>query len=142
MLRMQEKLARARARAKILENVASLVKNRNYNEKYWEIINNLYIPGKPRRSRGGKNLRYKFRSSTVTDKQQKASLNITSVHLFTFLDFINIFIRYRPRQCISELPVMATEMVSITVFSNKELFNRNLNKFHRCLLKTYVLHAF
>ena len=51
MLRMQEKL---RARAKILENVAGLVKNRNYSEKYWEIINNLYIPGKPRRSRGGK----------------------------------------------------------------------------------------
>ena len=23
--------------------------NRNYKEKYWEIVNNLHIPGKPRR---------------------------------------------------------------------------------------------
>ena len=60
-------------------------------------------------------LRCKFRSSAVIDKQ-KASLNITSVHLSAFLDFVNIFIRYRSKQRTSELPLMATEMVSITVY--------------------------
>ena len=47
-LKMQEKLAKARARAQILENV-EFGEKRNCREKYWEIINNLYIPGKPRR---------------------------------------------------------------------------------------------
>ena len=41
-LRIQEKLAKARARAKILENV-KLAEKRNYMEKYWEIVKNLYI---------------------------------------------------------------------------------------------------
>ena len=38
-------------------------------------------------------LHYKFRSAIVTDKQN-VSLNIMSVHLSAFVDFINIFIRY------------------------------------------------
>ena len=46
---------------------------------------------------------------------------MTSVHLSAFLDFLNIFIRYRSKQRILELLVMATEMVSITVFSYKEV---------------------
>ena len=64
-------------------------------------------------------LHYKFRSSTVTDKQS-VSLNM-SVDLSGFADFINIFLRYRSRHRTSELSVMATEMVSTTVFSCKEI---------------------
>ena len=45
---MQEKLAKASARAKIHENL-ELGEKRNYKEKYWEIIKNLYIPHKSRR---------------------------------------------------------------------------------------------
>ena len=39
---------------------------------------------------------------------------------------------------------MATEMVSVNVFSYKVLFlrNKNLNKFRKCLLKAYILHTF
>ena len=44
------------------------------------------------------------------------------VHLSAILDFVNIFIRYRSRHRISELSVMATEMVSIRFFfSGKEI---------------------
>ena len=41
---------------------------------------------------------YKFRSSTVTGKQKNASFNMISVYLSALLDFVNIFIRYRPKQ--------------------------------------------
>ena len=61
-------------------------------------------------------LHYKFRSSPVTDKQKGVGLNIISVHLSAFADFINIFIRYRSKQCTSGLSVMAAKMVSTTVF--------------------------
>ena len=61
-------------------------------------------------------LHYKFRSSTVTDKQS-VSLNIMPVHLSDFVDFVNMFIRYRSRHHTSELSVMATKMVSTTFFS-------------------------
>ena len=59
---------------------------------------------------------YKFRSSTVKDKQSSVSLNIMSVHLSDFAGFVKIFIRYRSKQCTSELSVMTTKMVSTTVF--------------------------
>ena len=61
-------------------------------------------------------LHYKFRSSTITGKQYSASLNVTSVHLSAFVDFVNIFIRYRPNQSTSELSLIATEMISTTSF--------------------------
>ena len=75
----------------------------------------------------------KSRSSTVTDKQESVSLNITSVNLSAFVDFTNIFIRCRS----SELSLTATEMVKISFLQNE-----NLNKFCRCLLKTYNLCTF
>ena len=40
-----------------------------------------------------------------------------SVDLSAFVDFINKFIRYKSKQRTSELLVMATEIVSTTVFS-------------------------
>ena len=58
---------------------------------------------------------YICRSSIVPDKQS-VSLNM-SVDLSAFADFINIFIRYKSKQRTSELSVMATEIVSTTVFS-------------------------
>ena len=64
-------------------------------------------------------LHYKFRSSTVTDGQS-FSLNVVSVHLSAFVDFTNMFIRYKSRHRTSELSVIATEMVS-TIFSCKEI---------------------
>ena len=63
-------------------------------------------------------LQYRFRSSTVTDKQS-VSLNVMSVHLSAFVDFMNMFIRYRSRYHTAELSVMATEMISTTFFSCK-----------------------
>ena len=66
-------------------------------------------------------LSYKFRSSTATDKQLSVSLNITSVYLSAFVDFANIFIRYRSKQSISELSLIVTEIVSTTIFSYKEI---------------------
>ena len=41
---------------------------------------------------------------------------MTSVHLSGFVDFRNIFIRYKSKQSTSELSLMATEMVSTIVF--------------------------
>ena len=67
------------------------------------------------------------------------------VHLSTFVDFVNIFIRYRSKQRTSELSVMATKMVSTTVFFPvKKLFlqNENLNKFRTCLLIFSILFKF
>ena len=61
-------------------------------------------------------LRYKFIPSTATDKQSSVSLNITSVHLSAFVDFANIFIRYRSKQSTSQLSLIPTEMVSTMVF--------------------------
>ena len=90
-------------------------------------------------------LYYEFRSSTVTDKQYSVTLNIMSVHLSAFLDFSNIFIRYTSGQSRSELSLITTEMVSTKVFfpiNKLFLWNKNLNKFHRCLLKIYTLHTF
>ena len=58
-------------------------------------------------------LHYKFRSSTVPEKQS-VTLNIMSVHLSTFGDFSNI--RYRTKQSTSELSLMTTEMVSTAGF--------------------------
>ena len=60
-------------------------------------------------------LRYKFRSSTVADKQLSVSLCLTPVHLSASADFANIFIRYK--QSTAELSLVATEMVFTTVFS-------------------------
>ena len=66
-------------------------------------------------------LHYKFRSSTVTDKQNSVSLNVMSVHLAAFVGFINfMFIRHRSRHHTSELSVMAVEMFS-SFFSCKEI---------------------
>ena len=68
-----------------------------------------------------------------------------SVHLSAILDFVNIFIRYRLRHRISELSVMATEMVSIRFFflvKKLLLQHKNLSKFHKCLLKAYTLHTY
>ena len=68
-----------------------------------------------------------------------------SVHLSALIDFVDIFIKYRSKQSTSELSLMVTEMVSTTFFFPiKKLFlwNKNLNKFHRCLFKTYNLHTF
>ena len=64
---------------------------------------------------------YKFRSSTVTDKQQSVSLNEMFLYLSAFIDFVNMFIRYRLRHHTSEILVMATEMVSTVFFSCKEI---------------------
>ena len=55
-----------------------------------------------------------------------------SVHLSDFVDFVNIFIKYRSKQRQSELSVMATKMVSTTVFFLAKkliLGNKNLIKF-------------
>ena len=60
-------------------------------------------------------LHYKFRFSTIKDKHN-VTLNVMSVHLSDFVDFVNIFIRYRSRLRTSEISVMATEMVSTTEF--------------------------
>ena len=60
-------------------------------------------------------LHYKL---TVIDKQQSVSLNIMSLHLSDFADFLNIFIRYRSKQSTSKLSVMATRMVLSPVFSS------------------------
>ena len=60
-------------------------------------------------------LHYKL---TVIDKQQSVSLNIMSVHLSDFADFLNIFTRYRSKQSTSKLSVMATRMVLSPVFSS------------------------
>ena len=65
---------------------------------------------------------YKFRSSTVKDKQSRVSLNIMSVHLSDFVGFVKILIRYRSKQCTSELSVMTTKMVSNTVFFSNFFF--------------------
>ena len=65
---------------------------------------------------------YKFRSSTVKDKQSSVSLNIMSVHLSDFVGFVKIFIRYRSKQCTSELSVMTTKMVSTMGFFSKFFF--------------------
>ena len=78
---------------------------------------------------------YEFRSSTVIDKQQSVSWNIISVHLSVVIDFASIFIRYTSKQSFSKLSLIATEMISTTVFFHiKKLFlqNENLNKFYRC----------
>ena len=67
-----------------------------------------------------------------------------SMHLSAFVDFSNIFIRYRTKQGTSELSIMATDMVStMALFPIKKLFlrNENLNKFCRCLLKSYSLYT-
>ena len=70
-------------------------------------------------------------------------MNVMSVHLSAFVDFVNIIIRYRSRHQMSELSVMANEMVSTVFFPVKKLFlqNKNLIKFHKCLLKAYTLYT-
>ena len=90
-------------------------------------------------------LHYKFRSLTVTDKQQSVSLNIMSVHLSDFADFLNIFIRYRSKQSTSKLSVMATRMVLRPVFfliKKSFLLNENDNKLSKCFLKTCSPYSF
>ena len=90
-------------------------------------------------------LHYKFRSLTVTDKQQSVSLNIMSVHLSDFADFLNIFIRYRSKQSTSKLSVMATRMVLSPVFfliKKSFLLNENDNKLSKCFLKTCSPYSF
>ena len=72
-------------------------------------------------------------------------MNIKSLHFSAFLDFANLFIRYRSKQSTSELSLIATEMVSTTVFFPiKKLFlqNENIDNFRSCLLKNYILHTF
>ena len=71
-------------------------------------------------------------------------MNITYLHLFAFVDFGNMFVRHRSKQSTSELSVIATEMVSTTVFFpiKKLLQNEYLNTFCRCLVKTHNLHFF
>ena len=65
---------------------------------------------------------YKFRSSTVTDKQQSVSLNEMFLHLSAFKDFVNMFIRYRSRHHTLGILVMVTEMVfPVFFFSCKEI---------------------
>ena len=64
----------------------------------------------------------KCRFSTVTDKLLSVDLNVMSVHLSAFVDFVNIFIRYRSKQRTLELPAMATKMVSTTLFYQKRNF--------------------
>ena len=68
------------------------------------------------------------------------------VHHSAFVDFINVLIRYRSKQqCILELSVMATEMVSPMVFFPVMKFffwSENLYKFCKCLLKGYAQHTF
>ena len=49
-------------------------------------------------------------------QQLSVGLNITCVHLPAFIDFANVFIRYRSKQSISELSLIATEVVSTTDF--------------------------
>ena len=68
-----------------------------------------------------------------------------SVHLSAFVNFQNIFIRYRSRHRTLELSVMATEKVSTTMFFPVKkifLWNKNLNKLYKCLLKTYTLNTY
>ena len=68
-----------------------------------------------------------------------------SLHHSVFVDGINMFIRYCSEQCILEISVIATEMVSTTFFfSVKKLFlwKENLTKFHKYLLKAYTMHTF
>ena len=59
------------------------------------------------------------------------------VHLSAFLDFVNIFIRYRPKQ-------RTCDGFHYGFFPIKKLFlqNENLNKFRKCLLKAYILQTF
>ena len=67
-----------------------------------------------------------------------------SVHLSAFVDFPNIFIRCWTKQSTLELSLMATDMVfTMGLFPIKKLFlwTENLNKFCRCLLKTYALYT-
>ena len=57
-----------------------------------------------------------------------------SVHLSAFLDFVKIFIRYRPKQ-------RTRDGFHYGFFPIKKLFlqNENLNKFRQCLFKAYIL---
>ena len=83
--------------------------------------------------------------TATTNKQQTVNLNTASVHLSAFIDFANMFIRCRSKQIVSELSLLATEMVFTTVlFPIKKLLleNKSLNKFCRCLLKNYTLHPY
>ena len=43
------------------------------------------------------------------------------MHVSAFVDFVNMFIRYRSRHHTLELSVMASEIVSTTLFSSKEV---------------------
>ena len=68
-----------------------------------------------------------------------------SMHLSAFIDFVNIFTRYRSRHCTLQLLVMATEIVStIGLYPVKKLFlqNENFNKIHKYLLKAFTLHTY
>ena len=58
-----------------------------------------------------------------------------SVHLSDFVDFINIFIKYRSKQRTLKLSVMATKMVStMDLFLIKKLFFIfYVSKFFSCL---------
>ena len=46
---------------------------------------------------------------------------MTSVHLPAFVDFANIFLRYRSKQSTPEVSLIATEMASTMVFFYKEI---------------------
>ena len=84
-------------------------------------------------------------SLAVTDKQESVSLNIISVDLSAFSDFVNVFIRYRSKKNTSQLSLMVTEMVfTMVFFPIIKLFlqNEKFNKFCRCFLKNYNLHNF
>ena len=63
-------------------------------------------------------------------------------HCSAFIDFLNIFIRYRSKQSTSELSLMATDMVSTTFFPIRKLLlqNENINQFGIFLFKTFALH--
>ena len=70
---------------------------------------------------------------------------ITSVRHSAFVDFVDIFIGYRSKQCTWKPSVMATELIRMWIsFSTKKLFlrNENLNIFSWYLLKTYAVHTF
>ena len=84
---------------------------------------------------------YKFRSSTVTDKQS-VCLNITSVHLSVFIDFANIFIRTKHIRTI--IDSLWNDFHYGFFFHTEKLFlqNENLNEFRRCFLEIYNLHLF
>ena len=67
------------------------------------------------------------------------------MHLYAFVDYVNIFITYRSKQSTSELSLMVTEMVSTTVFfpiKKPLLRNKNLDKFCRCYSKTTLCILF